>query len=188
MKIGLVIFEQFTDLDLFLPWDLLNRVRSVGGVTDWEVKILGTADSHMSDAGLRVPTMGLIDEAREADAVLFASGVRVPDLVQDRSYLDRFQLSLHRQLIGSMCSGAVLLAALGFLTGKQATTYPTRRELLKSYGVDVVDRDFVTDGRVATAAGCLAGMQLSEWVIASLINQEMADRVLKTVQPVGKGL
>ena len=37
MKIAIVIFDKFTDIDLFLMWDLLNRVRVAG----WEVKILG---------------------------------------------------------------------------------------------------------------------------------------------------
>ncbi|MEC3032979.1 thiamine biosynthesis protein ThiJ, partial [Bacillus thuringiensis] len=26
MKIGIVCFDNFTDIDVFLPWDLLNRV------------------------------------------------------------------------------------------------------------------------------------------------------------------
>lgn len=37
MKIAIVIFDRFTDLDLWLMWDLLNRVRDA----DWSVKFLG---------------------------------------------------------------------------------------------------------------------------------------------------
>ena len=32
MKIAIVCFDNFTDIDVFLPWDLLNRVRLVGGL------------------------------------------------------------------------------------------------------------------------------------------------------------
>jgi putative intracellular protease/amidase len=38
---------------------------------------------------------------------------------------------------GSMCSGASLLAALGLLDGAEATTYPTTRAELESFGVTV---------------------------------------------------
>lgn len=40
MKIALVCLDDFTDLDLFLPWDVLNRVRFVGGLDDWDVRIV----------------------------------------------------------------------------------------------------------------------------------------------------
>ncbi len=42
MKIAIVCFDNFTDIDVFLPWDLLNRVRLVGGISNWDVQLLGT--------------------------------------------------------------------------------------------------------------------------------------------------
>jgi transcriptional regulator GlxA family with amidase domain len=188
MKIAIVAFDQFTDLDVFLPWDLLNRVRLVGGVRDWDVKIVGTEPTHVSISGLRIPMMGPIDEVAEADAVLFASGPSTRRLVQDVEYLKRFWLDSERQYVGSMCSGALILGALGLLSGKKATTYPTARERLAEYGVEVVNESFVDLGHVATAAGCLAGEELTAWVIRNLIGQEMVEKVLESVQPVGRGL
>ncbi|TVX97054.1 DJ-1/PfpI family protein [Paenibacillus cremeus] len=188
MKIAIICFDDFTDLDVFLPWDLLNRVRLVGGIADWEVKLLGTASSHVSMAGLRIPMHGMVEEANTLDAVLFASGRGVQPLYKDPAYLGRFQLSPDRQLIGSMCSGALLLGALGYLTGKRATTYPTAAGQLTAFGVEVVNESFVNIGNISTAAGCLAGQDLSAWVIDSLMGSKMTQRVLETVQPVGQGL
>jgi transcriptional regulator GlxA family with amidase domain len=87
-----------------------------------------------------------------------------------------------------MCSGALLLGALGYLTGKRATTYPTAAGQLAAFGVEVVNESFVNNGNISTAAGCLAGQDLSAWVIDSLMGNEMTQRVLETVQPVGQGL
>lgn len=188
LKISLVCFDDFTDLDTFLPWDLLNRVRLVGGIADWEVKLVGTEPSHISMSGLRIPMHGMIEEANSSDAVLFGSGKGVLKLFQNPAYISRFNLSPDNQLIGSMCSGALLLGALGFLTGKRATTYPTAAAQLSAFGVEVVNDSFVNHGNVSTAAGCLAGQDLSSWVIHTLMGSEMAERVLETVQPVGKGL
>ncbi|MFC7749065.1 DJ-1/PfpI family protein [Paenibacillus thermoaerophilus] len=131
---------------------------------------------------------GCIDEVKDADAVLITSGGSVPQLIGDPDYLSRLRLSPNRQIIGAMCSGALILAALGLLTGKEATTYPTRRQLLSEYDVTVVDKDFVPHERIATAAGCLAAQNLCEWMIASLLGRDMAPKVLRTIQPVGKGL
>lgn len=74
------------------------------------------------------------------------------------------------------------------LTGKKATTYPSAVEQLKEFGVDVIEKSFVNEGNISTAAGCFAAQELSAWIIRTLINEEMVEIVLETVQPVGKGL
>jgi len=70
MKSSIIIFDQFTDIDLFLMWDLLNRVWLPG----WEVRILGERSQHISATGIAVPTHGMIDEANNSGVVLFVSG------------------------------------------------------------------------------------------------------------------
>src|ERR1044071_4931024 len=111
MKIAIVIFDKFTDIDLFLMWDLLNRVR----IDDWSVKILGEAPAHVSATGISVATQGRIEEANDADAVLFVSGQGTRVKMIDKEWLSRFHLNPERQFIGSICSGALILAALGLL-------------------------------------------------------------------------
>jgi putative intracellular protease/amidase len=184
MKIAIVIFDKFTDIDLFLMWDLLNRVRIDG----WEVKILGENDAHFSATNIEVKTHGCIEEANEADAVLFVSGQGTRAKMIDKDWLLRFRLNPEKQFIGSICSGSLLLAALGLLEGKTATTYPTSKAALENFGVEVVEKPFVAHGRVATAGGCLAQQYLIGWIIENLADKDWRDLVLKAIQPVGEGL
>jgi putative intracellular protease/amidase len=184
MLVAQIVFDRFTDIDVFIAWDLLNRVRR----PDWTVKLLGTAPHHTSRTGLTVPMHGTIDEASQADAVLFASGPATRELRHDRDYLGRLKLDPERQLIGSMCSGALLLAALGLLKGKRATTHPIVVDLLRAEGIDVVSSPFVLEGNVATAAACLAGVDLASWVVESLLGAEARDAALAEVRPVGRDL
>lgn len=184
MKIAIVIFDKFTDLDLFLMWDLLNRVR----VPDWEVKILGEARAHVSATGISIATHGQIEETSDADAVLFVSGQGTRAKMIDKDWLSRFRLNPEKQFVGSICSGALLLAALGLLEGKTATTYPTTKSALESFGVEIVEKPFVAHGRVATAGGCLAQQYLVGWVIENLADKDWRELVLKSIQPVGEGL
>jgi transcriptional regulator GlxA family with amidase domain len=127
--------------------------------------------------GLTIPTHGHISEAAEADAVLFTSGKGTRVKIGDPAYLAQFRLDdANRQLIGSICSGALLLAALGLLEGKRATTYPSAKSLLEAYGVEVVERPIVIEGNVATAGGCLAGQYLAGWVIERLVGKRDCSR------------
>lgn len=184
MKIAIVIFDKFTDVDLWLMWDLLNRVR----VPDWSVKILGEKPSHVSATNIEVKTHGSIEEANEADAVLFVSGQGTRDKITDANWLAKFNLNSEKQFIGSICSGSLILAKLGLLEGKTATTYPTSKAVLESFGVEVIEKPFVAHGKTATAGGCLAQQYLVGWVIENLANQEWRNLILKSIQPVGEGL
>nr|AIA16959.1 Putative amidotransferase [uncultured bacterium] len=184
MKIAIVIFDKFTDLDLWLMWDLLNRVR----IADWEVKILGEKDVHLSATNIEVKTSGRIEEANDADAVLFVSGQGTRDCINDANWLAKFNLNAEKQLIGSICSGSLILAKLGLLEDKTATTYPTAKTALESFGVEVIEKPFIAHGRVATAGGCLAQQYLIHWVIENLVDKDWADLVVKAIQPVGEGL
>lgn len=183
-KIAIVIFDKFTDVDLWLMWDLLNRVR----VENWQVKILGERALHVSATGIEIKTHGRIEEANESDAVLFVSGQGTRAKMVDKDWLAKFDLNPEKQFIGSICSGSLILAALGLLEGVTATTYPTSKTALESFGVEVIEKPFVAHGKVATAGGCLAQQYLIGWTIENLAGKSWSDLILKSIQPIGEGL
>lgn len=184
MRISIVIFDSFTDVDLFLMWDLLNRVK----VPDWEVRIVGDKTHHTSTNGVRIETHGLIEEANQSDVVLFVSGRGTLTKMHDKHWLSRFDLNPERQMIASVCSGALLLAALGLLEGKTATTYPTTKQKLEELGISVEEKPFIQHGNIATSGGCLAAQYVVGWVIERKADKAWKDLVLKSIQPVGEGL
>jgi transcriptional regulator GlxA family with amidase domain len=182
----IVAFDKFTDVDVYLIWDLLNRVRLRD--KDWSVKIIGIESHHSSLFGIRQEMQGTIDQCNTADVVFFTSGQTTRRLIKGNDYLKRFSLNPEKQIIASICSGALLLAALGLLDGKTATTYPTAVDALKSYGIEVEDKPLVTHGNVATAAGCLAAIDLVSWIISKTHGAEIKNDVIASIQPVGQGL
>ncbi len=185
-KATIVTFDKFTDIDVFLPWDLLNRVRFRD--KEFSVKIVGTAQNHRSVCGIELATQGMIEECNDADLVFFASGPGTRSLYKDKEYLSRFDLNPEKQIICSMCSGALLIAAMGHLNGLSATTYPTAFKELRELGVEVVeDYHLVAHGNVATAAGCLAAVDLMGWAIEKLYDENVRQDVIASVLPVGQG-
>jgi transcriptional regulator GlxA family with amidase domain len=182
MDTVIVTFDDFTDLDLFILWDLLNRVEAPG----WRVRFLGRGQSHTSSTGVEVKMHGALEEAEAADAVLFCSGRGTRRLVHDEAFLGAFRLDESRQLIGAIDSGALLLGALGLLRGRRATTYPAAelKAALEGMGARVVWESFVREGNVATAAQCLAGQHLAGWVIETLAGAGQRERALRSVAPL----
>ena len=189
-SLAIVAFDGFTDIDVFLHWDLLKRVGQLFPEEhpEWDVRLLGTAESHVSKGGLEIAMHGAIEQAAEADAVLHASGKATRGMMWDLDYLSRLALDPSRQLVASQCSGALVLGACGVLEGLTATTHPSARPALEELGVTVVAEPFVAHERVATAAGCLAGVELSRWLIAKLADPETAEACIGSASPIGSGL
>jgi putative intracellular protease/amidase len=185
-KVGIVFFDQFTDIDVVMHWDLLNRVRQYCGLADFEVKLLGTASAHVSMSGLCIPATGSLAEIKDADAVLFASGRGTRSLIQNSAYLQQLKsyLDPQRQLIAAQCSGSLLLGAIGLLRHVNVSAYPPILELLLSYGAQPVQKSFVVDRQFATASGCLAAPQLSGWLIQQLVSEQAATQVLESAAPL----
>jgi transcriptional regulator GlxA family with amidase domain len=181
-KIAIVIFDDFTDIDLFLMWDILGRNK-----TDWQVKILGTKEQHRSTHGLLVTTHGNISEANDADVVLFSSGrIGVINVIENKSFLETFSLNPKKQMIGSICSGAFILAKLGLLENVLATTHPDAKTGLQALGVETIDKPLVCNGNVATAGGCLSAIYLVGWFVERLYSTEKRRETLKAIIPVGQ--
>lgn len=182
MKISIIAFDDFTDLDLFVLWDLLNRVEK----PDWRVLLLGDKESHVSGTGIEIKMHGRLDEANSSDAVLFCSGRGARRKMSDEEFLDSFRLNEKRQLIGGLDSGALLVGALGLLNGKKATSYPTaeNKTTLENFGAEVVWKSFVSEGNIATAAQCLSGKFLAGWTIENLAGAEAKDKALSSVEPL----
>lgn len=185
MKISIVAFDNFTDIDLWLMWDLLNRVKDQG----WEIKILGMKDSHVSNTGITINMHGPLSETATSDVVLFVSGPGTQKVILDQNFLSALRLDPEHQMIGSMCTGALILAALKILRpGDRATTYPTAKKQLESFGIEVIEQAIVKNRNVATAAGCLAAQDLAGWVMQRWAGEKISHLVLNSIKPVGQGL
>jgi len=181
-KIAIVIFDDFTDIDLFLMWDVLARNK-----TDWQVRILGTKEQHRSTHGLLIRTHGNISEANDADVVLFSSGRKgIKTVIEDKTFLETFSLDPQKQMIGSICSGAFILAKLGLLKNALATTHPDAKNELETLGIETIDKPLICNGNVATAGGCLSATYLVGWIVECLYGVEKRKETLKPIIPVGQ--
>jgi transcriptional regulator GlxA family with amidase domain len=76
----------------------------------------------------------------------------------------------------SVCSGALILAAAGLLEGKQATTHWWALSSLKRFGaIAMPNNRIVRSGKIWTAAGVSAGLDLALALLGEIAGQEAAE-------------
>jgi len=182
MKIAILTFQGFNELDSLIALGILNRVRKPG----WRVALCCPEPEVTSMNGVTIRAQSLLEEARLADAVIVGSGIRTREVAADPPLLRRLALDPKRQLIGAQCSGTLLLAKLGLLGTVPACTDLTTRPWVQEAGVEVLNQSFHAQGNIATAGGCLASPYLAAWIIARTEGPEVAAAALHYVAPVGE--
>jgi transcriptional regulator GlxA family with amidase domain len=106
---------------------------------------------------------------------------QTPDAVEPALEMVR-ELAPRARRVASVCTGAFVLAALGLLDGRRATTHWAHcQELAANYPKVVVEADslFVQDGRFITGAGISAGIDLALALVESDYGPDMARRVAR---------
>ena len=186
MRVAIVTFDGFNELDSFIALGLLNRLSAEG----WKAEIASPAAKVTSMNGVTVHAQQPLEFANKADIVLFGSGIYARAIAESfgkkGSLLDRLQLDPVRQTIGGQCSGVLLMARLGLLADQPAATDLTTRPWLMEAGVRVDDSPFRARGAIATAGGCLASQYLAAWAMVRGAGWAAAGRALHYAAPVGE--
>jgi transcriptional regulator GlxA family with amidase domain len=182
MRIAVLTFDGFNEIDSFVVATMLNRARRAG----WKAEITAPAPVVTSMNGVRVERQQPLGFAREAEVVVVGSGRQTREIVADAAIMRELQLDPARQIVTAQCSGALVLAKLGLLGDMPVCTDVTTKPWVIEAGANVVDQPFHAAGNVATAGGCLASHYLATWILARLLGRDVAAEVLGYVTPVGQ--
>ncbi len=182
MNIAILTFEGFNELDSFIAFGILNRMRNSG----WNIQITCPTDKVTSMNGVTIEAQQRLEYANTADVVLFGSGINTRDIANDDSILNRLKLDSQKQVVCAQCSGTLLLAKLGLLGDLPACTDLTSKPWVIEAGIEVLNQPFSAKDNIATAGGCLSSQYLATWIIAKLAGEEPASSAIYYVSPVGE--
>jgi len=174
MKILFFIFDRITALDIVGPYEVLSRLPNAESVFVAKEKGLVRTDNGVlalhADVGFA--------DVEKADLLVVPGGFGTRALEKDTMTLDWIRaVDRHTKLTASICTGALVLAAAGLLTGRRANTHWAVRERLAEHGAIPVGDRIVTDGKYRTAAGVSAGIDLALAMVGEIAGKEFAESV-----------
>jgi cyclohexyl-isocyanide hydratase len=177
MKAAFVVFDRITSLDFIGFYDPVTRMKSMKIIEDFEWHICSTTRSVADDKGLRIEA-DVIDKPLDCYDMLFVpGGFGTRNLQHDGSFIDWMKTARSVPLKVSVCTGALLMGAAGFLQGRRATTHPNAYKELEPYCGVVVRERVVDEGDVITAGGVSSSIDLGLHVVQRLAGVDARDRI-----------
>lgn len=164
MRIGLMVFDGMTMLDASGPAEVFNLADSAR--QHYEVAYISPQGGRVvSSSGLELSGTLAAADAGKVDTLLVVGGPSLPDSGVPTNLLEAVEgLAAGARRIASVCTGAFVLAELGHLDGRRATTHWRHAHTLAArYPLINLEEDVihVRDGRYLTSAGISAGIDLA---------------------------
>ena len=180
MKAALIVFDKMTYLDFVGFYDPLTRLKSMNVMPDFEWRILSNRPQVADDrgpAGMKMVPDAVMEPLGGYDLVYVPGGMGTRPLQHEREFVDWLKTAAPAKLKVSVCTGALLLGAAGFLQGRRATTHPGALKDLEPYCARVMTDRIVDEGSVITGGGVSSSIDLGLHVVEKLAGAEARSRI-----------
>jgi transcriptional regulator GlxA family with amidase domain len=185
-RIEIVVFDGFDELDAIAPFEVFQTAAGCGAPIEVELVGAHAATAITASHGTRIQ----VDRGPSwaADVILvpgggYFHGSGIRDELE-RGELPQLLADAHGRgvIVGSICTGAMLLAASGLTAGRRATTHHLAMDDLRASGTEVVEARFVDDGDIVTAGGVTSGLDLALHLVERFSDAAIAERVAAEIE------
>lgn len=157
MRIAIGLYERFTSLDVMGPFQMLSSLPGA------EVTFVAEKAGPVTDESgfLTITARASFDDLPDPDILLVGGGTITGTLVPHHPIVGWIARAHPKTTwTTSVCTGALLLAGAGVLKGVEATTHWAAMGELESLGAVPVRERVVRRGKIITAAGVSAGIDM----------------------------
>jgi transcriptional regulator GlxA family with amidase domain len=185
-RIGVLLFDQVEELDAVGPWEVFGMWARAAPDEVEVIALAATAGPVRAAKGLTLHADHGFADAGPLDVLLHPGGAGTRPQLADPAHLA--WVRAQRQvvpLMTSVCTGSLVYAAAGLLSGRPATTHWSALDRLAELdpGIEVRRHDrFVDDGDIVTSAGVSAGIDMALHLVARLAGDERAAKVRRNME------
>jgi transcriptional regulator GlxA family with amidase domain len=174
MNTAILLYDGFTALDAIGPYEVLSRlpgarvtfVAAEAGPVRTDNRMLAIdADAELTD----VPAPDIVLVPGGPGEVAARAGGPALEWLRAAHETSTWTTSV--------CTGSLILAAAGLLDGRRATGHWLAMDKLRELGADAVAERFVFDGKIVTAAGVSAGIDMALALAARIAGDDVAQAI-----------
>ena len=175
MQIAIGLYQAFTALDFVGPYQVFTNLPGA------EVVLCAAEPGRVSDDNglLHLDVQASFADVPTPDLLLVPGAFVTRKLASEGHPIVDWIRAAHEttEWTTSVCTGALLLGAAGILEGLPATTHWAAYDELARYGAKPTEQRVVIEGKVATAAGVSAGIDLALTLVDRLQGPEVAQAI-----------
>jgi putative intracellular protease/amidase len=179
MDIAIPLFDGITALDAIGPYEVLSRLPGA------RVRFVGieAGPKRTDNKQLTLVADEPLSAVPRPEILVVPGGFGTRGLMTPNPLLDWIR-SAHvtSQWTTSVCTGSLLLGAAGVLQGLQATTHWASLEQLRALGAKPTSRRVVEQGKVVTAAGVSAGIDMALTLAARIAGDDVARGIQLSIE------
>ena len=178
MQINIIVVNDMCQLDTTGAFEVLARVPG------WKVDLVAASmDPVRTDLGLTMLPTKTRESAKPSDILVIPGGRGIDYAMLDDVWIAYTQQEAAKaKYVFSVCTGSLLLAAAGLLTGRRAGGHWQARDLLSRFGVTPSDARLTVDGKFYTSAGVTSGIDMALVVVADIVGEEVARRIQLAIE------
>ena len=182
--IAVLLYEGFTALDAIGPYEVLSRLP--GAQLRFIAEQVGVirSDTNGISSNLALTVDTTLDDLAHPDIIVIPGGSAGTIVAAQNQRIQAWLRSAHEtsQWTTSICTGAFILGAVGILNGLHATTHWASRNHLAHTGATYVGERFVREGKIITAAGVSAGIDMALFLVGELRGTEQAESLQLAIE------
>lgn len=172
MQIAFLLYDGMTALDMIGPYEVIGRIP--GAEIRFVAREPGT---KRTDQKLGLVADSPLDEVPAPDILVVPGGEHTGPIQDDHILEWLRHAHTSTTWTTSVCTGSYVLGAAGILDGRRATTHWAFLDGLASFGATPVSERVVEDGKVITAAGVSAGIDMGLTLAARVAGVDFAKGV-----------
>jgi transcriptional regulator GlxA family with amidase domain len=187
-NVAVILFDRVEVLDFAGPFEVFSVCGRSGGATGFfNAYTVAEQSPVVARNGLTVTPHFLLHEAPPPDLFIVPGGGGFTadgtpfgsrKEMHNQVLLDWIlKHNMNAELVLSVCTGSLILARTGLLDGLSATTHWRAIDQLREVAPNTTvidDQRWVDNGRIITAAGVSAGIDVSLYVISKLLGAQVA--------------
>jgi len=176
--IAFILYPGLTALDMIGPLQVFRSLQRLA--PQFQPVVVGARVAPMdSDTHLRMIPDKSFDEVPHPSVLIVPGGLIPTFKAMSNPAIRRYvrRAADTAEVVGSVCTGALILAVVGLLEGRPATTHWACTKVLEKLGARYVRSRWVEDGKVITAAGVSAGIDMALHLVARLTDEATARQI-----------
>jgi transcriptional regulator GlxA family with amidase domain len=175
MEIAILLFDRLTALDAIGPYEVLSRIPNA--TVKFVAKQAGVIRTDVGSLGLVADYT--LDQVPSPDILVVPGGPGQTTLMNDEAVLNWVRRAHETsKWTASVCTGSLVLGAAGLLKGLKATTHWLAYNALRDLGAEPTEQRVVIEGKIITAAGVSAGIDMA----LTLVARECGDAIAQSIQ------